>query len=321
MTEAQRRVWTRAQRVINRLEPDVLRAVLAAFNRMGKLFEGSVIERLVEQGNIDALVSLVLNEGDLVPVQMPVRVALRSVVATAFKSNVNALPKGGKIDGTVGVIFDHLNPRVIDALRTLETRVISGMTDAARETVRDTLARGLSAQQTPTRIARDLRSVVGLAPNQADAVANFRGLLESGDREALTRALRDQRFDRTLEKALGANGTGLSTSQIDTMVNAYQRRFVAYNAETIAVTAVQDAYKIAARESWLSAIDRGIVDGDRLMKEWIHLDGQQNPRPEHEAMNGQVVGIDEPYSNGDTYAGEGDPWNCHCIDFYFIAAA
>lgn len=40
--------------------------------------------------------------------------------------------------------------------------------------------------------------------------------------------------------------------------------------------------------------------------EWIHLDPQQDPRPEHQALNGRVFAIDDPIWD------EQNAFNCHC---------
>jgi SPP1 gp7 family putative phage head morphogenesis protein len=40
--------------------------------------------------------------------------------------------------------------------------------------------------------------------------------------------------------------------------------------------------------------------------EWIHLDPQADPRPEHQALNGRVFALDDPIWN------EQDAYNCHC---------
>jgi phage terminase large subunit GpA-like protein len=140
--------------------------------------------------------------------------------------------------------------------------------------------------------------------------------LEIGDREALTRALRDKRFDGTLNRLLGVGGEGLTTKQIDTMTNAYLRRMVSHNAETLSRTTVLESMKVGNRLAWEEAVDKGFVDGGRLMKRWSTvLDGRE--RPEHNAMNGKTAPFDGTYENGDSYAGEGDPWNCRCIDVFF----
>lgn len=319
MTEQQRQAIERARTRIARLQPELLTAVLIAFRAItNELTEGE-LARLIGIGAIGRILTELLSDVALDRATMPVRLAVRQTVATAFRWNVPYLPKGGKVNGRTAVVFDALRPRVIEAMRTLETRVITTLHQDVRDAVRQAFARGIEARQDRRAVARSIRSVVGLSARGEQAVANFRRMLETGDRAALARLLRDARFDRTLDKALGADGTGLSAAQVDTMVNAYRRRSVAAYAETISRTATRDAYKLATRESWESAIDRGIVPGDSVRKRWLHLDEQDNPRPHHAAMQGETVPIDARYSNGDAYAGEHDPWNCHCLDIFMIA--
>lgn len=319
MTAAQLREWERARVRVARLQPNVGAAVLQSFARILAALPESTVARIIAEGATDRILTVLLAEAVLERATMPVRFALRDAVERSFRLNVPYLPRGGRIDGTIAVLFDHLNPRVTEALRTLETRVVSGLHESVRETVRQTITRGVEEQRAPAAIARTVRDVVGLSPRQEAAVANFRALLESGDREALSRVLRDKRFDRTLDRAIGADGKGLSSEQIDSMTAAYRKRSIARNAETISRTATQDAYKIAQRESWQSAIDRGIIEPGRLMREWIGVNDERE-RPSHVAMNNTVVPFDQLYPNGQRYPGEGE-FNCRCIDRFFIARA
>ncbi len=319
MTATQLREWNRARARVSMLQPNVAAAVLRAYARILSALPEATVARLIAEGATERIVTMLLAEAVLERATMPVRFALRDATARSFRLNVPYLPSGGKIDGAVVVVFDHLNPRVTQALRTLETRVVGDMHESVRDTVRQTIARGLENRQAPTAIARTVREVVALSPKHEQAVANFRAMLEAGDREALTRLLRDRRFDKTLERAFAKDGPRLTAQQIDTMTAAYRRKAVAANAETISRTATQDAYKIAQRESWQSAIDRGIVEPGRLMREWIGVNDDRE-RPSHVAMNNTVVPFDEPYPNGQRYPGEGE-FNCRCIDRFFIARA
>ena len=53
-------------------------------------------------------------------------------------------------------------------------------------------------------------------------------------------------------------------------------------------------------------------------KEWLHGGGGEHPRPEHETMSGEVVDIEDTFSNGLLYPGDqingdaGDVCNCTC---------
>jgi hypothetical protein len=321
MTDAQRRAYLLAHDRIDRLEPDMQRAVLAFVRIVASSLSDADLLRVIQSGALEQLVRLVVSDALIERAALPLRQTLRTTMGTAFRWNVSALPKGGRIAGTTAVMFDTLNPRVIAALRSLERDIIEGAGISLRATVRQAIERGITEGVNPRATARYVREVIGLSPTSEGAVANFRRLLETGDLEALRRELRDRRFDRTLERALGKDGTGLSADQIDRMVAAYRKRALAHDAERIAHTATLMAYRIANREAWLSAIDRGIVPGGRAMKKWIHLDAQPHPRLTHTEMGRlPAVPIDQPYQNGDMVAGESDPWNCHCQDYYFIAA-
>lgn len=317
MTAEQRAALDRARTRIARLQPDVLAAILVAFRQITHALTEAGLVRVIASGAIDRVVTVLLADLVLDRATMPLRVALRDVVEKAFRWNVSYLPKGGKVNGTVAVMFDTLNPRVLEALRSLETSAITTLKDDVREAVRQTIARGLEQRQAPTTIARTVRAVIGLSPRGEHAVANYRTMLEAGDREALSRLLRDRRFDQTLEKALGADGKGLSEKQIDAMTDAYRRRAIAANAETISRTATQTAYKIANDESWRSAVERGIIHGGSLRKQWIGVDDERE-RDSHRVMNDEIVAFDSPYSNGQIIPGFGE-YNCRCISRVFVA--
>jgi hypothetical protein len=319
MTAAQRQAWDRARARIAVLQPAIALAVVKVFDLILDALPESKLTETIRDGALDDIIAVLLAQSVLERVTLPFRLALRDAIARSFRFSVPALPNGGKVNGTIAVVFDQLNPRVIAAMRTLETRAVTDLTESARDTVRQSIARGLENRQRPSVIARELRAVIGLAPKDEAAVANFRAMLDRGDRTALSRLLRDRRFDQTLERSLGADGKGLTAKQIDAMTAAYRRRAIAANAETVSRAATRSAYKLGVRQTWEAALDRGVVPGGVVNRRWLHLDGQDNPRPHHEAMQGQTVPIDAPYSNGDTFAGEHDPWNCHCIDLYLVA--
>jgi uncharacterized protein with gpF-like domain len=209
------------------------------------------------------------------------------------------------IPGPGTVAFDILNPRVLDAVRTLETRVMTNLSSNVRETVRQAIERGLVEGTAPKTVARELRSVIGLAPNQEEAVNNFRRSLEGSNGSPLRYKLRDKRFDRSIAKG------GLSPEQIQKQTAAYRKRMLAFNAETHSRTAALDAQKLGQRLSWEDAIERGIVDASAIVQTWTGVDDGRE-RPEHVAMNGETVPFGEPFSNGDMVPGEHD-YNCRCI--------
>ena len=150
-------------------------------------------------------------------------------------------------------------------------------------------------------------------------VRNFRSMLVAGDRQALTRTLRDKRFDPTLRKALGARGTGLSTSQVNQMTGAYRRRMIAFNAETQARSIALEAQKRGQRLSWLDAVQRGVIPRAALYRRWLGVNDSRR-RQSHEDMEGEEAHVDQSYSNGQTIPGDNE-YNCRCLDVFFVKRA
>lgn len=311
MTPAERLFWDRAHRRAAALSPELRNALLRAFQLIRESIPEAELARIIASGNVEAVLRVALNEAVTDIAFRQVRERIRRGVETNVVYFAKDLPKGGKVNGTIGVGFDILNPKTIEGIRALDTKVVQTLALETRDVVKAVVENGLRDGVNPRAIARDLRAVIGLSPTQSASVDNFRRMLEEGDREALRRSLRDRRFDRTLDRALGANGDGLAAGAIDTQVDAYRRRMLAFNAETNARTASIDAMKLGQRLTWQDAAAKGIVKLELLEKTWRGVKDDRE-RPEHLAMEGQTVGFDEPFSNGQTIPGETE-YNCRCI--------
>ena len=296
-------------RQVARLAPSLQREILRAFDVLRVLVDDVALERLIRESGLGA--SALLTDSMLEEAFGKLRVAVQLVLRDG---TVSAARHVAGVNSAA--IFDVLNPRVIQAAQALDTRVITTLQTATRETFRDTIIAGLEEGLGPRTIARRVRSTLGMAPNQAKAVRNFERMLREGDLEALTRKLRDRRFDSTLRKAFA--GDGLTAKQIETMTSAYERRMIAFNAEVNARTATLDALRSGQRLSWEEAVELGVVDRSRLMKRRSTV-GDARVRSAHRAINGQVRHIDEPYSNGEMISGDRS-FQCRCLDSYFQRA-
>lgn len=293
-------------------------AILRAWENVAASFSEAELARLLGSASIDRVVSELLSDDVLARALSGVRTQLRLQTDRGVSWAANDLPKRGRtVTGELAVQFNVLNPAHIEAVRALDTKVMRVLRGDVREGFRAFLENGIRDGIGPRQLASQIKDWIGLSPNQIDAVQNFRGLLEIGDVEALTRKLRDRRYDRTLRRIFADGGT-LTAQQIDDMTAGYLKKMVAFNASTLARTATTDTLKVGDRLAWQEAIDSGFVPADRVMKRWLHLDGQKDPRPEHADMQGETVPFNQPYSNGDMYAGESDPWNCHCRDMIYV---
>jgi hypothetical protein len=311
VTPAERALWLRMQRRAGRISPDFARSLLDAYAIIREALSPAEITRLIDAGQIDAIIDDALLDRAV----LNVRATIAETVKKGFQSTIPELPKGGKVDGQVAVAFDTLNPRVIDGIRELDSRVINTLKQEIRDTVRAHIENGLRDGKAPRTVARDLRQVIGLAPNQEEAVRNFERALrgENPNASPTDYKLRDRRFDALLRKG------ELTEAQIEKMTEAYRRKMLAFNAETNARTATLDAQKLGQKLSWDAAIEKGIVDPSNLYKRWVSV-GDDRVRDEHVAMHGEEVPYQNHYSNGEDVPGE-STFNCRCVSLFLVRRA
>jgi hypothetical protein len=289
--------------------------ILKAWQIIRESLTESEVGRLMKSGVFETLIGDVLTEPDLDRAFLAFRQQIRETVQESYALSIKDTPKAGKVDGVPAIAFDHLSPKVIEAVRTLESETLSSLKGDVKEVARAYIENGLRDGAAPKTVARQLRSVIGLSKSQIEQTQNFRDALEGKNGRSLTDyTLRDKRLDRMMAKG------PLSPEQVDRYAEAYTKRRIAQNANTVTSSTTRSAYKLGQKLSWEDADAKGIVpEGFQAVKTWVHYDAQDDPRPEHVAMNGETVPADQNYSNGDSYAGEGDPWGCKCIDRFSIA--
>lgn len=187
--------------------------------------------------------------------------------------------------------FSPVAPSVIDAIRQLDTRVMRTLSDQVRDTARAYVENGLRNGKGPREIARELRQVLGLAPHQVEWVENYTIRLQG-------------------EEVPGPKATK--------MIEKYESRLIAQNAEVNARTAALDAQKLGQHLAFQQQVEAGDINGDALTKRWSGtLDDRE--RDSHLAMEGNTVPWDEPYANGQMQPGENE-WNCRCVSIYSTRA-
>ena len=243
-------------------------------------------------------------------------------IANAMAQGAKTAPVGADVmsDEPMSLVFtfDARNPRVERFIREYREQRVRELTEEQADTVRDTVFQAALTGASPDEIARQVRQSIGLTTSQAAQVRNYRAQLEALDPRAMQRSLRDKRFDRTVSRAI-TTGTPLSPEQVDKMVDAYHRRYLAYRAMTIARTegvgAANNGHVMAMKE-WLAQNPNYTV-----VKTWIATKDERT-RPDHKALHGQEsVGIDTPFrcENGDMIRWPGDQdaparqtINCRC---------
>ena len=286
------------QRRTASLTPELRLAWIEAVQTLSKSMGEAAVERLITSGRINDI--LTPEKLDAATASLR-RGVLRGVQGGA-QTIIGALPESAQLSFSL-----RANPRILDAIRDLDSALLKPLKAELRETVRLAVEQGIRDGKNPRAVARGLRDVIGLAPNQLQEVENYRqALLDGRIGKALSYELRDKRFDNTVKKGEYDN------KKIDVMVQRYAEKRKADHANTIARTAALNANRQGADSAFQSAIDGGLVDPARAYKVWVTV-GDSRVREEHAAMDGERVRYDEPFSNGLLWPSE---YNCRCIVAY-----
>lgn len=307
--------------LVSQLEPKIQRSFKEGLNKISTSFSLSEIEEAIENGDL-------LRASNLIT---------ELIVTTAFlefnDEVLNAIQKGGdlarrwaraeKLEFALNVT----ESRTANLINTYQTNRVRELTVDLQRTVGALVRQGISEGVGPRKVARQIRDSVGLTSRQAAAVENFRRLLNEDISEALTRELRDKRFDRTLLNAL-ASKKPLTQVQIDKMVARYTEKYINYRALTVARTETIRLLNLGAQEYWRQAISAGVVQEQQLRKKWIPTyDGRL--REAHASiprLNKNGVPFNQPFKStlgeimfpGDPGAVAANTINCRCAMFVRI---
>lgn len=220
---------------------------------------------------------------------------------------------------TVAVSFDPTDARAAMAMREMSLAFIQQFTDSQRAATRQALTSAFETGQGTQAAARAFRNSIGLTANQEAAVVNYRRLLEQGSRQALDRALRDRRYDASVERAADG-GKPLTPEQINLMVDRYRGRALAARSETIARTEALPAMEQAREAALTQNLESAQIPQSAVRQTWrTTMDGRE--RDTHALLDGQTVPMGQSFRStsgallrypGDPRAPAAEKINCRC---------
>lgn len=192
--------------------------------------------------------------------------------------------------------FDVVNTRAVRRMSDASLRLVREFSRQQRSATRQALVEGIRAGANPREQARAFVDSLGLTEYQEGIVRNYGRSLRTLNSDALTRRLRDRRFDPTVRAAI-RNEEPLSEAQIGRMVDRYRDRWRTYRAENIARTESLRAVNEGVADAYAQAIDEGQLRAEQLTKEW-NTAKDERVRDSHAEMHGQVVTVDQPFVSG-----------------------
>lgn len=316
-------------------------AIRAAFMRAAaEIKSGVVLSKMIdrlESGDIEGAV-------EAVNIEPAVFNPLLDAVQVAFNgggaATIDQLPTINDPSGHQVVIrFDSRNLAAEAWLRDHSSTLVTDIVADQRKAIRTALAQGLAKGANPRQTAMDIAGridratgqrtggIIGLTSSQADWVSTYEADLRALDPNALTRVLRDKRFDRSVTAAIDSK-TPLTEDKIASMVTAYQNRALRYRAEALGRTESLTALNGGADAAMQQAIASGKIAAATVTKVW-HAVHDGRTRETHAVMDGQKVPMNAPFvsPSGARLQYPGDPsapaseivgcrcWLQHRVDF------
>lgn len=295
------------EQLVERWDARLRAAFLESVYRLRDQAQIENIVRLLEAGDLDAAVRAV----GLDPVAFR---PYDTTFSEAFEQggNVTAAMLPALRDATgvkVVVRFNMRNRQAEQWLQNYSSTRIAEMLDDQRRMVRAQLQAGMSLGENPRTVALRIvgrigpqgtrqGGLIGLTEYQAQYTINYLRELESDNpAQALTRALRDRRFDARVLAASEGTGEPLTASEIDKMVQTYANRALRARAVAISRTEAMAALHQSQEEAFGQAVATGLLEKDQIGSTW-RTSQDNRVRDTHATMEGQTVAYGEYFTTG-----------------------
>ena len=277
----------RIERLLDAAEPTLRDAFVRMVGAIQSALTLEEIAGFIERGQLEAALDAALRAAPMLG---------EAYVDTFIAAARDTARELGVALGEIPVVFDQTNVGAVNAMNANKLRLVREFTNAQRDATRAAVTQGIAAGRNPIDVARTFRDSIGLTQKQQQWVANYRRALENLDADALSRALRDKRFDRTVAAAI-RDKKPLTQQQIDNMVKRYTERMVKYRSEVIARTEALRSVHQGTEEMYRQAIASGDLKPEFLSREW-NTAKDERVRESHAAMHGQVQPFGQPFVSG-----------------------
>lgn len=247
----------------DKYEPPIRKALIEAWNSLRTQESRAAIARALESGGVEGVMVLFENMDGVI--NAAISQAVDEVLVAGTYATITVIPASAILNPDF--VPDMYNPYTIAQIRDYKLGLIKSLSNTTKEAMRQSLTSDLMEGRNPLVTARDFKNMIGLTPFQEKAVRNYRKYLETLDPQALQRALRDKRYDRTIINAI-ASGKGIPADKIDKMVNRYRERYIKYRSQVIARTESLRAISIGNEMSVQQLIANGDLDYMGVKKFW-----------------------------------------------------
>lgn len=223
------------------------------------------------------------------------RRAVQAIVDTHRKAINDIVLHSAGVGEQANIILPQRVGSVTNQVRDQVNMMIDEIRQAVVGAQKTAWETGLLAANKVASTAGLTASVFGVSNELAVIASNYTaGLITSIGPEFLPK------INGIIQRAaLGGMTPFEAMKQIDTVIGASAKEGVSYAAERIVRTEVQRVYSIAFDTYQQQFMERlGSDAGKKLKKTWVSGPDRPGRRPEHQAMDGETVGVNEKFSNG-----------------------
>jgi len=206
----------------------------------------------------------------------------------------------GPVRAKLVASLDLTNPEAVTYLRNHLPGQIKHIDDVSREAIRVSVLRGMEEGRPFRKVAREVRESIGLTPNQARFVGNYRRQLETGElgspSETPPHRRRLSATEQQQSRSIFMAG-GESSGRVNKLVETYAQRLINRRAMDIARTETHRAFQQGQKAIWGQAVDQGLLDLEDTRRIWV-VTADERLRDDHAAvplMNPEGVRLNEPF--------------------------
>jgi hypothetical protein len=297
--------------LVAKWEPRLREAFLKAVQKIVDRSNVSLIARMLQNGDVEGAVRAVgLDPLDFRDLSGGITETFNEG-GLAFEEQIPAR-RDLLNQSVVGFQFDVRNLTAEAWTRDHSSNLVTGIIEDQKAAIRDFLTAGLVEGRNPTSTALDLvgrknpvtgqreGGIIGLTSGQEAWQERYRQELAGTDpdglRNALTRGLRDKRYDAAIRRAIDTGKPIPATTQAK-MLQGYRNRSLKYRADTISRNETMRALGASQTETYRQAIEAGHVRADTITRFWMTA-GDERVRHNHRlipGMNKDGRGWQEPF--------------------------
>lgn len=314
--------FTKDVRLLSEIER--VEAILARGRaRLFRAFQAAMKELQTEE-RIGAI-ELAINAGRLGEAMDLIRQSISTISAASITQFIAAGEAENVFIRQNGIsvsAFDVADREAAARIEAIRTRVLDQLASAQH---RASILAAKLDRQDPRRLAigregraRVITESIGFSERDVRTVANYRRSLETGSAEALRRATRDRRFDRTVERA-HRKREPLDPERINLIVQRFSERLKRRRAHEIARQEAFKATNEGQNHMYEQAIRAGEMEAADITIEWMSVEDSK-VRHSHIHLHGQKVKHGEAFHGlhsairfpGDPLASRQETSGCRC---------